>query len=186
LHGDIENGLSWRTGVVLFNKKFESRALVRADEEEARIDIVVSGEQKKDYLGIIIYTFRTINESFRGLNCIERVPLPDDPHIAVGYEHLLKLERGGLKEYFPDGAAKAYSVQSLLGHVQPDRTTDEQIIELLKALHAKGDTEESLLGKAEKALILKPNFFGVGVDLNHLVEMFFGRARRARSKKNEK
>ncbi len=185
MHDDIEETLSWRTGVVLTNHELDARALVRADDEEARIDIVVSGSQRKDYLGILIYTFRAINRSFQGINCVEKVPLPDFPNVVVGYDHLMRLERSGEKTYFPDGATRSYSISSLLGHVQPDRKTDDEILALLKALHEKSDDEKTLLQKVQQAVVLKPTIFGVGIDVNKIVEMFFKDMKSRRKKKTK-
>lgn len=186
MHDEIDERLSWRTGVVLKSREFDARALVRADEEEARIDIAVEGTQRKDYLGILIYTFRTLNRSYQGISCIEQVPLPDAPAIAVSYQHLLRLERTGEKEYFPDGASRAYRVSSLLGYVQTERRTDDEILALLKSLHEEEDSEDTLLEKARQTLVLKPTIFGVGIDLNKMVDMYFGKSKRRRLKKIKK
>jgi hypothetical protein len=73
-------------------------------------------------------------------------------------------------------------VSVLLGNVQPDQRNEDEIIALLKSLHEKGDSQKSLLEKAERALILKPNFFGIGVDINNIVEMVFGKKKPAKQK----
>ena len=66
-HNDIENNLCWRTGVVLKNETFSSKALIRADEVENRIELRVVGDQRRYYLGVILHFFREINESFEKL-----------------------------------------------------------------------------------------------------------------------
>jgi internalin A len=92
MNRDIKDNLRWRTGVVLEDKGFNSTAVVRADNEAKRISICVNGRQKRDYFAVILQRFREINNSIEKLKAIEKIPLPDEPEVTVGYEHLIKLE----------------------------------------------------------------------------------------------
>lgn len=178
MHGDIEGGARWRTGVVLKSEVLETRALVRADELERSIDIAVSGPQRRDYLGVIVHAFRSINESFERLDFVEKVPLPDKPRVAVSYAHLLRLERLGVQLYLPDGAEHEYQVSELLGSIQPRRKTEDEILAILRRLAERDDTEESLLRKANSSVMLQPNLFGIGLNLNELIRRVLKRSRR--------
>ena len=117
MHKDIKDNLRWKTGVVLEDVTFNSKAVVKADEADKKIYIFVNGKQKRDYFSVILYKFREINNSFKKMKATEKVPLPDKPEITVSYEHLIRLERKGVKMYFPDGSENEYDVKELLGTV---------------------------------------------------------------------
>jgi len=171
MHSDIYQRQRWRTGVVLSNSAFDSRAVIRADEVDRRIDIAVYGSQRREYLGVILHTLRTINESFEKIRFLEKVPMPDRPDVTISYNHLLRLEAKGIRSYMPDGTDKEYEVQELLGYVKPARKSEEEILAILRQLKDKSDTEESLMEKANKSFLLQPNFFGLGVNLNELISL---------------
>jgi small GTP-binding protein len=117
MHKDITDELNWRTGVGLENKSFNSRAVVKSDNEEKRIHIYVLGDQRRDYFAAILHTFREINRSFEKLEAIEKIPMPDKTEITVSYAHLLRLEQKGREYYEPDGSEKEYNIKQLLGPV---------------------------------------------------------------------
>jgi len=173
MHDDIHNQLRWRTGVVLKNKHINCHAVVKADEIEKRISILILGSQKRDYLGIILYSFRLINQSFKKLKYTEKVPMPDNPNITISYEHLIRLESRAIRYYLPDGAEKEYDVQELLGNVKPQLKAEEEILQLLREIKDQNDTQESLLEKANETIMLQPNFFGLGINLNELIKKIF-------------
>ncbi len=99
--------------------------------------------------------------------------MPDNPEITVSYEHLVRLERRGIREYMPDGSENAYNVKDLLGTIYSENKTEEEILQILRKLKEKSDTEETLLEKAEDIVILQPNFMGVGVDVKKAIKKLF-------------
>ena len=139
-HSDIEGDLKWRTGVVLANNSLNARALVRADDEEARIYVRCSGERRKEYMAIILHILGDINSSYREINCVERVPMPDNAHVTVSLSHLRRLEEMGEKEYLPDGASHKYQIGELLGEIGNHESKEDLIISMLENLAEKGDT----------------------------------------------
>ena len=68
-----------------------------------------------------------------------KVPLPDNPDVAVSYQHLLELEelKGDNYEFYPDGAKRFYTVAELLEGVRREarrgREMDAQDRPRLKA-----------------------------------------------------
>ena len=168
MHKDIKDNLRWRTGVVLEDGTLNSTAVIKADENDKKIYIFVDGKQKRDYFSVILHKLREINNDFEKITT-ERVPLPNEPEITVSYEHLIRLERKGVKMYFPDGSENEYDVKKLLGTVFVENKNEEEILRLLKKLVDKNDTEETLKEKANKIIMLKPNVYGIGLDLNELV-----------------
>ena len=92
----IDDGFVWRTGVVL--KIGDNTALVKADIEDRKITIAIEGVEhtRRDALSAIRYELGEINNSIKGLNPQQRVPVPNAPHAEpLKYEYLLKLERAG-------------------------------------------------------------------------------------------
>jgi hypothetical protein len=51
-HRDIKKDLRWRTGVMLEDKDCDATALVKADEREQDILIIVTGTRKRDYFAV--------------------------------------------------------------------------------------------------------------------------------------
>jgi len=171
-HDDIEDGLKWRTGTVLQSPVIDARALVRVDEEENRIFLYCAGSDRRDYITILTQVFREIGNSYKELRCIEKVPLPDNQRVAVSLEHLKRLEQMGEASFVPDGASKKYDVGELLGRVESGTTKEDMIISMLETLAEKGDSEKELMEKVDESIMLRPNLFGVGVDLKPIVKSF--------------
>ncbi|MDA0525292.1 leucine-rich repeat domain-containing protein [Methanococcoides alaskense] len=140
MNEDIKGNLRWRTGVVLENKKYDSCAVVKSDDDAKKIYIDVAGTQKRDYFSIILNNFRIINSSFPNLNAIEKVPLPDNPKIAISYLHLIKLESLKKPTYIPEGADREYSVGKLLGNVNVESIIETKIAEGGSTITHIGDT----------------------------------------------
>ncbi|MCK5899107.1 MAG: hypothetical protein KAG06_08550, partial [Methylococcales bacterium] len=121
-HEKIENkNLRWRTGVVLKDENYGVRALIKVDYEEKFINIVVIGEQKRDFFTIIRNTFREIHEGFakETFKFTEWVLLPDNPqHNGIEYAELIGYEKAGRDEYYIGKLDKSYSVSKLLNGIE--------------------------------------------------------------------
>ena len=117
-------------------------------------------------------TFFLINKSFEHLKAVEKVPMPDNAEITVSYEHLIRLEQNGMIEYMPDGSDIKYNVKELLGtvHVALEKENEEEILQILRKLKEKSDTEETLLQKANEVFEFKINLPGVGININNLIK----------------
>ncbi len=92
----IDDGLVWRTGVVL--KIGENKALVKADIEDRKITIAIDGQEytRRDALSAIRYQLDEIHGSIKGLDAQKYVPIPNAPNAEpLEYEYLLMLEREG-------------------------------------------------------------------------------------------
>lgn len=68
-----------RSGVVL--QKGDNTALVKADTEDRKIFIWVSGDEpaRRDFLSAIRTAFETIHKTIAKIEAIEKVPIPDIP-----------------------------------------------------------------------------------------------------------
>jgi small GTP-binding protein len=173
MHRDIKSNLRWRTGVVLEDLIFGCTAVVEADERDKRVYVNVLGHRKRDYFAVIRHTLFSINSSYKKIQAIEKVPMTDQPSVTVSYKHLIRLEELGEKTYIPDGSDKLYNVKELLGTIQIDSRTEEEVLGILNKLKSDSDTPDTLLKKANDIVLLQPNFFGLGIDINKLLKKLF-------------
>ncbi len=114
---DIEaDNLIWRNGMVLKDPVTGCAAVIKADDDNGRIYIFVQGDgtQKREYFNTLRKNLRDINRRYRHLKAIEKIPLPGEPHVTVGYDHLLLLGRKNISEYLFDGSEKIYNIRELL------------------------------------------------------------------------
>lgn len=98
-HTLSEGLFRWRSGVIL--KFGQSKALVKADAEDKKVNIHVTGKtarQRCELLGIIRLDFERIHYDIPNLNPQAMVPIPDHYGIAIPYEDLLIMEQEGIKE----------------------------------------------------------------------------------------
>jgi small GTP-binding protein len=198
MNRDIKKDLQWRTGVVLENKDFDSYAVIKCDNEARRIYINVNGSQKRDYFSSILFNLREINGSFEKLKAIEKIPLPDEPEIAVSYDHLITLEEMGIDSFVPEGSRKPYFVSDLLGAIKIKRREEELMDEILRILDKKNEEEkleeivsilkdmakdqaeesdswETLSKKLNKIFTLQPKIMGVGFNFNEAIDLAIDR-----------
>ena len=117
-HADIDQGLQWRTGVVLKDGESGARALVRSDSRNRRIAIEVRGERRREYFNSIRRTFRRVHDSFTKLDVARKVPLPDESEYVVDYEDLLYHEDMGRSTILVGELRREYSVRLLLDGIE--------------------------------------------------------------------
>ena len=121
----------WRSGAVLAHEG--SRALVKADREDKKIFIWVSGSEgtRRQLLGIIRSNFAHIHSTITGIEVAGKVPLPDRPDVVLDYQNLLVCEAAGEIELFIPEVRGRVNVKQLLegvgrmrSHPERDRDTD--------------------------------------------------------------
>lgn len=122
MHPSICENTYWRSGVVLEDKVSGNKALVKADREDKKIFIWVSGRERtrRIFLGVIRSNFDHIHETIPGIKPEEKVPLPDHLEIVVDYRHLLDLEALGETSFIPEGIRERVNVKELLDGVEPE------------------------------------------------------------------
>ncbi|HWO26635.1 MAG TPA: COR domain-containing protein [Kofleriaceae bacterium] len=111
----------WRTGVVLGAEG--CRILVRGDTARNRVEIHVAGTVgQRAALSVIRNYFEAVHRHYAKLTVSARVPLPDQPDVDIGYDHLitLELEEGPEHAFRPEGARRKYTVRELLEGVRHD------------------------------------------------------------------
>ena len=120
MHGNLTtNRTYWQSGAVLEIHGY--RALVRGDTQAGKVYISVQGQvpiRRRNALAVIRDQFRQIHGTIPKIGAQEKVPLPDNPDVVVGYEHLLTLEEQGIDSFVPEGVREPYRVQDLLNGIE--------------------------------------------------------------------
>ena len=87
----------WRRGGYFTSRHHRCSALVVAtvDDQRQRITIIVNGEEhrKREYFSVIYHHLCNINQKFKNLEVVHKMPVPGHPEIEYDYEELLALER---------------------------------------------------------------------------------------------
>ncbi len=172
LHNDIIDKLRWRTGLIVYDSTLNTTAIIKADYEQKEVHISVAGDKKRDYLSIILFIFRKINESFKGLDPKVNIPIDNNDNITVSHSHLLMLESKGINKYIPDGLDYEIDVSEVLGSLQSSKTSEEEIFAILDKFVTASDKKETIIEKANEIIQLQPNFFGLGINLNALANKY--------------
>ncbi len=115
---------------MLEDKDSGNKALVKADKEDKKIFILVSGREqtRRPFLRAIRSNFYYIHKTIPGIEPKEKVPLPDHPEIVVDYRHLLNLEKMNVKNHFPEGLEEeeGVNVKKLLAGVESEEERRER------------------------------------------------------------
>ena len=158
----LSEGLSrWRTGVIL---KFEdNRALVKADVQDKRVFINVSGPVpgRRRLLALIRTDFERIHYDIRNLQPQEMIPLPEYPDTVTPYQKLLVMEQNGMKKFLEVVGSQIIEldVQELLNGVdlegarRRERATDERR-QAVRLFYSYSHKDERLRNELETHLKL--------------------------------
>ncbi len=116
----------WRNGVVL--TKGVNKALVKADKEDRKIFIWISGNQttRRILLESIRDQFDYIHRSIPGLEVDEKVPLPSNLNVLVDYTNLLDMEAMGVEDFVPSGIREKVRVRDLLEGIETTRSREDR------------------------------------------------------------
>jgi internalin A len=187
-HRDIKDNLRWRTGVVLSDKAYQATAVVKSDDEARKIYIEVNGSQRRDYFAIIRKTFTDINDSFEKLDIDERVCLPDETSVSVSLASLQGLEKFGKRTFIPEELSKMdiykeYNVQELLGTVILEEDREKEILDYVKKTHdnvqeIQTKNKATTFQKTTGTFLLQPNLFGIGFNLNKVIDWVLRRTKK--------
>jgi small GTP-binding protein len=168
----------WKNGVIL--KRSDTRCLVISDPFNRKIQVWVDGEDKADLMAIVRerveYIHGTLNHPAvkEMLKCVCSECERSDEPFFFEYATLKKFYFKGKGEIPCSHSAEDVSIERLLGGIENTRrSVDEEILEALKMIASKNEDEESVARKANEILELKPNFMGIGININEIVRRFF-------------
>ncbi|MGH7454472.1 MAG: TIR domain-containing protein, partial [bacterium] len=138
----------WRTGVVL---AFEgNRALVKADVQDKRVFITVSGPAvgRRRLLAIIRSDFERIHADISKLKPEAFVPTPNQSKLAIPYARLLTFEAKGIR-VFPEAVGDdviQLDVQELLNGVDLEgtRQREAKMEDTMKLFYSYSHKDETL------------------------------------------
>jgi internalin A len=121
MYAYISKQTYWRTEVVLLSEDRQNSALVKADIEDKKIFIYVSGkkETRHIFLSIIRAYFRKIHATISKLSVKEVVPLPDQPDVHIDYADLLQLRARRITKYYHPKIDAEIHVDQLLDGIDP-------------------------------------------------------------------
>jgi internalin A len=141
----IEDGLVWRTGVLL--KIGDNTTLVKADIEDRKITIAIDGQEhtRRDALSAIRYQLDEIHASIKGLDAQKRVPISDAPNAEpLEYDYLLMLEREGQEVYLAKDKNRLVkvSIRQLLSGVESESQRKESASRVTN-IYIHGDVKDS-------------------------------------------
>ena len=141
----IDDGLVWRTGVVL--KIGENKALVKADIEDRKITIAIDGLEhtRRDALSAIRYQLDEIHGSIKGLESQKKVPVPNAPRAEpLKYEYLLKLERAGQETLLVENGDNlvTVNVRQVLSAIENESQRKESASKVTN-IYIQGDVKDS-------------------------------------------
>ncbi|MEL7351125.1 MAG: COR domain-containing protein [Cyanobacteria bacterium P01_A01_bin.116] len=117
----------WRNGIVL--TKGGNKALAKADKEDRRIFIWISGNRstRRHLLESIRDQFDYIHSTIPGIEIEEKVPLPNNPSVLVDYKNLLDMESMGVSEFVPSGLKEKTRVRDLLEGIETFQSRESRI-----------------------------------------------------------
>lgn len=141
----------WRSGVVL--KSGGNTALVKADTEDRKIYIWVSGDEntRRDFLSAIRMEFSAIHKTIARIEATDKVPHPDYTELVLDYDELIEFERQGVKE-FPKKVGNQIvtcHVSELLDGVRPPKNQTMKVF--ISYAHKDKTFAKKLAGELENA-----------------------------------
>ena len=155
---------TWQSGAVL--EIDGCQALVRGDTQAGKVYISVQGEvpvRRRNALAVIRDQFRQIHATIPKIGAQEKVPLPDNPDVVVGYEHLLTLEEQGIETFVPEGAREPYRVQDLLNGIEdPQKRQEERERRGREGAWARGSREPETEEPERRGPVDLRTFLAVG------------------------
>lgn len=174
LHDLIENDLYWKYGLII--KCFNTRSLIVANPLTKRLNIRVYGDNKSELLFIIRREIDIIHQSLNKPSVKELVPCicpecKDNQPEYYDFNVLKRLYFKGKKDVTCPKSAYDVSIENILGVFEDNIVSrDEEIMNILKQLLNTKDNMDTMLKKANSVLIAQPNFFGLGLNINKLIE----------------
>ena len=181
LHQDITGNLRWRTGVALTNAAFRTTAVVKVSGPNT-LAIWVNGLLRREYLSVLRHTLNEINRSYAKLTVTEQIPCVCATCRASAspsfypYDKLTQRLTKGKQEIECPHSETDVAIAAILDGVQHTAAnSEEEMLQILRALKEKTDTEDTLLSKITDIIEVKPSLFGVTVDIGKLIKKALGK-----------
>jgi internalin A len=149
LHQYIDNGLHWRTGMVLYRPLvFDAKARIRADKEDKKIIIDARGKKPRHLLSFIRATLKEIIKDFSKLDFKEMIAIPNDQGQVIlrDYDEVVGLEEMEEKDVAIVELRTRVAIKDILDGVEEASMRDKEAQTPIKAFisYSHKDTEEGL------------------------------------------
>ena len=125
---------------------------------------------------VVRSSLHSIHTSIARIEAKGKIPIPGDSGVVADYEHLLNLEEMGVDEFVPEGLKERFSVRELLNGIESEEQRVEGRRQRELGVGRTPPRQPSLLDAVE----LKPNFYGVGLDLKVVFRKLSRRFRKSR------
>lgn len=189
-HHLIEDNYYWKNGMIL--KREGNRGLIISDPFQRKIQIWICGSNKKELLSIvrekIDYIHKTLNEPNvkEMVKCICSECIDTRSPYFYDYGTLRSFYTKGRRTVACSHSAEDVSIELLLGGIGDVLVnTEAELLETLKAMTVRYDSEERVLEQANKIIQLHPNFMGIGINLNELIRKVFPKGNEKQSGEDE-
>ncbi|PKP35889.1 MAG: hypothetical protein CVU00_00150 [Bacteroidetes bacterium HGW-Bacteroidetes-17] len=179
-HHLIKNKIFWRNGVLIMYEG--SQALLINDYLNKKINVFIYGENKSDVLSIIRKDMNYIHKSLNNpevnemIHCIcEECKESNNPHL-FNYSTLRKFQSKNKKTIECLKSISDIEISKLLGYFEPIEDEKELIKEIHKIvseISKQYNDPEIAKKQINKYILLQPNFFGLGININKLIEDYF-------------
>ncbi|MBW8331830.1 MAG: leucine-rich repeat domain-containing protein [Prolixibacteraceae bacterium] len=132
MHQDIYDNKYWRYGVLL--KYEETFALIREKYFENKITIILTGENKKDFLAIIRKNILEINQDFQRLKVDEMIQcnceecINSENPFFYSYDLLRRCEAKGLSKIMCNKSLVEVNISNLITDITRDRLSEDKLI----------------------------------------------------------
>ncbi len=111
-------------------------------------------------------------------NCLECIK-GEKTHF-YDYATIIKFRQEGIKEIPCSLSAEYVSTEKLLDGIErKESDKEEEILQILRKLQEKSDTEETLLRKANEVITVNPSIMGVSININKLIEKLFKKQKKS-------
>lgn len=176
LHNQIKNEYFWKNGMIVSYEN--TTALIELDEFAKTLVINIDGLNKVSLLEIIRYEIEVINRTLNFPDIVQRIPCicevcqpTNKPYMFI-YDEVKKAKSKQRDTIECRNSFIAVNIEELLGNIQSNKkiVRIEDVYNLILELKEANDTRESLLEKANDVIQLKPNFMGLGIDINRIID----------------
>ncbi len=174
-HDIIKSNVFWKSGVLM--QSGNSEALIVCNTTENNLSVLVKGKTAMGLLMMIRREVDIIHSFFQNIGYKEMVACTCNECKTLSqpeyYEYtvLLKYHTKGKYAITCPISIEDVEIQSILQPILgTSKGNNQDVIQILDKLRDKNESEESLLKKANDIILLQPNFFGIGININELIK----------------
>jgi len=175
MHSFIYNNLVWKNGVLLSNGV--SIAIIKMEPYGNTIRIVLVNDENSYFYHSIRRELSQLHSTIANLSFDEMIQCScsscrdsDTPQFYK-YSTLIKYITRGLEVILCPDSVENVSIQSIIDPIKDiPKRNESELVQLIDHIKESKDNEKSIFEKLNKVILLQPNVFGMGINLNELVK----------------